>query len=221
MTTIAAEPSVEFVGFPKIGRYSREAIATEKLDGTNGQLYVEELDGCAADGAVYESNGLALWAGSRTRWVTPAADNYGFARWAAEHGEELLQLGRGRHFGEWWGSGIQRGYGLAKGEKRFSLFNVVRWCLAGRKPQQIPKADPRLVVMQDVLPACVGLVPVLWRGPFHELDVGRIMAGLAASGSHAAPGFIHPEGIVVYHTAGNVGFKKTFVKDDLPKSLAK
>jgi H+/gluconate symporter-like permease len=29
-----------------------------------------------------------------------------------------------------------------------------------------------------------------------------------------------PEGIVVFHTAGNVGFKKTLDNDGIPKSLA-
>jgi hypothetical protein len=35
----------------------------------------------------------------------------------------------------------------------------------------------------------------------------------------AAEGFMDPEGIVVYHTAGNVGFKKTIENDDQPKSF--
>jgi hypothetical protein len=29
-----------------------------------------------------------------------------------------------------------------------------------------------------------------------------------------------PEGIVIFHTAGNVGFKRTIEKDDQPKSVA-
>jgi hypothetical protein len=36
-------------------------------------------------------------------------------------------------------------------------------------------------------------------------------------GSKAAPGFMKPEGIVVFHVAGNVGFKKTIEKDEEPK----
>lgn len=128
-----------FVEFPKIARLSRECIITEKIDGTNGQI-------CIAD------DGKML-VGSRSRWITPEQDNYGFARWAMEHRDELMTLGVGRHFGEWWGSGCQRGYNLPKGEKRWSLFNVSRWCLAGQTPQRIPTADPRIVKMQDVLPA--------------------------------------------------------------------
>ena len=106
-----------------------------------------------------------------------------------------MALGVGRHFGEWWGSGINRGYGLL-GEKRFSLFNVARW------------SD------DAVRPACCSVVPVLWRGLLDDLCVGEVMRDLQHSGSVAAPGFGRPEGIVVYHTAGNVGFKKTFDGDE-------
>jgi hypothetical protein len=43
------------------------------------------------------------------------------------------------------------------------------------------------------------------------------MHNLAIEGSHAAPGFMNPEGIVIYHTQGNFGLKKTFEKDDTGK----
>jgi hypothetical protein len=36
-------------------------------------------------------------------------------------------------------------------------------------------------------------------------------------GSRAATGFMKPEGVVVFHVSGNVGFKKTIEKDDEPK----
>ena len=194
----------EFKEFPKIARYSREVIVTEKIDGTNAQIFIGE------DGE--------FLTGSRTRWITPENDNYGFARWAHEHKDELLALGPGRHFGEWWGNGCQRGYGLPKGEKRFSLFNVARWCLHGQVPQQIATADPRVVKMQDILPVSVGLVPILWRGRFDDLNLDAVMADLRSNGSHAAPGFMQPEGVVVFHVAGCIGFKKTLEHDDEPKS---
>ena len=185
----------KFVEFPKISRFSREILVTEKIDGTNACIFIGE-----------DSEFLT---GSRKRWITPENDNHGFSRWAHEHKEELMTLGHGRHFGEFWGNGIGRGYGLTKGEKRFSLFNVVRWCEFGFKPQQIPCGDPRRAKMQDVLPPCVGLVPVLWRGLFDDLDAMAILADLNLRGSRANRGYHRPEGIVIYHVAGNVGFKKT------------
>ena len=174
----------DFVGFPKIARLSREVIVTEKIDGTNAQVYIEE-------------DGATIHAGSKGRWLTLENDNFGFARWVEEHREELLRLGPGRHFGEWWGSGIQRNYGL-KG-KVFSLFNVTRWT-------------------DDALrPACCRVVPIIHRGFFATDAIEGCLTGLRLLGSLAAPGFMRPEGIVVFHTAANVGFKKTLEKDEQPK----
>jgi hypothetical protein len=194
----------KFSEFPKMARLSRECIITEKIDGTNAQIYITE------DGQFFT--------GSRTRWITPEADNFGFAAWAQDNKEELMKLGAGRHFGEWWGRGIQRNYGLK--DRRFSLFNVQRWCLHGAQPKQIPSADPRVIKMQEELPACVGLVPVLYRGEFQTNICASVLSGLRYGGSQAALGFMNPEGIVCFHTAANIGFKKTLEKDELPKSIS-
>lgn len=180
------QPIIEFTEFPKIARLSRECIITEKLDGTNGQIFIGE-------------SGEFL-VGSRSRWITPEMDNYGFARWAHDHKDELLTLGPGRHFGEWWGQGIQRNYGLI--EKRWSMFNIARWTKS-----------------ENVLPACCHLVPVLFRGIFDTLRVEEALEDLRVTGSKASPGFMKPEGVVCFHVAGNFGFKKTLEKDEVPKSL--
>ena len=178
---------VDFVEFPKIARLSRDIIITEKIDGTNGCIFIGE------DGE--------FLVGSRTKWITPEKDNHGFARWAYDHKEELSLLGPGRHFGEWWGSGIQRGYGLPKGEKRFSLFNTKRW--------------------NDEHPTCCNVVPILYEGEFNTQQILETMSILAINGSAAAPGFMKPEGIVIYHTAANIMFKKTFEKDEKGKGELK
>jgi hypothetical protein len=202
MTTTTEHP---FTPFPKLARLQREVIITEKIDGTNAQIYITD------DGR--------MLTGSRTRWITPEDDNFGFAAWARDHKDELMQLGPGHHFGEWWGRGIQRNYGL--NERRFSLFNVSRWCLHNEAPQQIPTADPRIVKMQDVLPACCHLVPILWDGLFTSAIPAVHLHYLSQTGSQAALGFMRPEGIVVFHTAGNVGFKMTLDNDGVPKSSLK
>lgn len=189
---------MEFREFPKMARLSREVIITEKIDGTNAQI-------CISD------DGKTMLVGSRTRWITPADDNHGFAKWAEAHREELLTLGPGRHFGEWWGQGIQRGYGLK--EKRFSLFNTQRWALHGTTPKTYPTADPRVTRTQDVLPPCCGLVPALWQDVFDTNTVDVWLEYLRNHGSVAATGFMKPEGVVVFHIAGNVGFKRTLGND--------
>ena len=186
---------IDFVEFPKIARFSREIVITEKLDGTNASICITE------DGQ--------FLTGSRTRWITPQDDNYGFAAWAQAHKEDLMQLGPGTHFGEWWGQGIQRKYNV--GEKRFSLFNVSRWVrygdpfIAGEKPTPAP--------------ACCHIVPVLYRGEFDTRAIAHALVTLQVEGSRAAPGFMKPEGIVIFHTAGNYLFKKTIEKDEIPKGM--
>lgn len=179
-------PTVEFISFPKISRYSRPCTITEKIDGTNAQIYISD-------------DLKTLKAGSRNRWLSLDADNFGFCAWVVEHQEELLQLGPGRHFGEWWGSGIQSNYGLT--EKRFSLFNTHRWGF---------KSTP---------PACCGVVPLLYEGLFTEAAIEDALARLIDNGSFAAPGFSKPEGIVIYHHASGQLFKKTLLNDAYPKGL--
>lgn len=71
--------STEFTEFPKIARYSRECLVTEKIDGTNGCIFIGE------DGE--------FLIGSRSQWITPERDNHGFARWAMENKDELMKLG--------------------------------------------------------------------------------------------------------------------------------
>ena len=174
---------MEFVPFKKIARLSRDMIITEKIDGTNACIYIGE-------------DGEFLTA-SRTRWITPEVDNYGFSKWAHDNKDDLMNLGSGYHFGEWWGQGIQRGYGLT--EKRFSLFNVSKWGDGSERPQ------------------CCHVVPTLYIGMFdtHVIDV--TLANLAMYGSEASPKFMNPEGVVVFHTANGTMFKKTFSNDEAGK----
>lgn len=174
---------MEFKEFPKIARLNREVIVTEKLDGTNACVIVSD-------------DGLEIGAQSRSKLITPEDDNYGFAKWVQANKAELLKLGPGHHFGEWWGQGIQRNYGLT--EKRFSLFNVSRWS------------------NDETRPACCSVVPTIVKGaPGDSFSVAyKALEELRTKGSFAAPGFMKPEGIVAFHVQGYVMFKATLEKDE-------
>ena len=189
---------MEFHGFGKIARFDREIIITEKIDGTNAQVYLTYDDPQAGDSCVArvltEVGPLAIYAGSRNRWSTQFDDNYGFAEWVAANALQLAQLGPGRHFGEWWGRGIQRGYGVTG--RYFSLFNTGRWA--------------------HEVPTCCKVVPVLYQGNFTQENIEWAIGRLIGEGSYAAPGFENPEGVVIYHTASNTLFKKT-IGNDGPK----
>lgn len=177
-------PLIEHQKFAKIPRFNREIIITEKIDGTNGVVWVSKF------GSVY--------AGSRKRWLTVEKDNFGFAAWVRSHENELEQLGPGFHYGEWYGRGIQRNYGLD--HRRFALFNVNRWI------------DP------NWCPACCDVVTVLARADtLCAWQISSTVAQLQYRGSATVPGFMNPEGIVILHTASNHLYKITLEGDEKPK----
>jgi hypothetical protein len=62
-------------------------------------------------------------------------------------------------------------------------------------------------------------VPILALGEFTTVLVDSAMRFLGAYGSQAQPGFMEPEGIVIFHCAAQIGFKKTLLNDEAPKSL--
>lgn len=226
---------IEFRGWPKIARLYRDVVVTEKIDGTNAAIGIQEFQfgwhvgGTDDDGINHEvpdnatlvmgpensDNGWGLpdveylvYAQSRSRIITPDKDNHGFAGWVYANAQSLVStLGPGLHCGEWWGSGINRGYGLPKGEHRFSLFNTSRW-------------DHAELCANMGAPVGLGVVPILYQGEFSTLAIKSIMQALRIGGSWAAPQFMHPEGCVVFHTASNVMFKATLENDEIPKEVA-
>lgn len=221
--------TTEFLPFKKIPRLSRDIVITEKLDGTNAQILIlaceslytfRPVPGDARFTALSQDGKFAMLVGSRTRWIAPKVagekgdpDNYGFAAWCRDNSEELFKLGPGRHFGEWFGSGINRNYGLT--ERRFALFNVHRWADVRQHPLGAKFENPT----QELCPACCTMVPVLYSGPFDMPQVQTSLDRLELNGSRAVPGFMNPEGIVIYHTAANALFKKTIEGDESPKGL--
>lgn len=174
---------ITYIPFPKIPRLFRECVITEKLDGTNAQIVIDP-----------EGN---IRAGSRTRWINPGDDNFGFASWVHENQDNLRGLGEGHHFGEWWGFGIQRNYDLT--EKRFSLFNTNRWSNSQERP------------------TCCGVVPILYEGVFDTNIVKDTLENLKQTGSIASPGYMKPEGVIVYMKSSNHLYKVLIENDEKPK----
>ena len=175
--------------FHKIPRYSRECIITEKIDGSNGLIYIDENNN--------------IFAGSHHRWLWGSTqkeihnDNHGFAQWVKDNKEELLKLGKGYHYGEWMGKGINRNYGLK--ENRFYLFNVSKW------------SD------DTIRPKCCYVVPILFEGMFTTENIEKTLNYLKDNGSVAVPSYKNPEGIVIFHKASGHFYKKTILNDEKPK----
>ena len=179
-----------FEKFPKMARLKRQCVITEKIDGTNAQI-------------LFNSEGDML-VGSRKRVIVPGDDNYGFARWAYDNQLRLMDvLGKGRHYGVWWGNGIQRGYGCPPGERFFSLFNTERW----------------LHDDVDKLNVVTGLrvAPILYNGIFGEKASDVAMASIKSLGSSVVKGYRNPEGICIWHSATRAYYKRTFEHDETGK----
>jgi len=153
--------TIEFRVWPKIPRIENEkTFFTEKIDGTNACVIITAEGEFACQ--------------SRKRLITPEDDNFGFARWAHEHKDELMTMGEGHHYGEWWGSKIGRCYDLE--ERRFSLFNTARW-----NPD-----NPNL-------PECCNVVPIIDAETIEEAT-----EFLVTNGSQAAKGYMNVEGLVMF-----------------------
>lgn len=213
-----------FEEFKKIPRLFRDCTITEKIDGTNGQILIQDVMDASWSPAgepwinplltIERDRRYHVWAGSRNRFVYPGkgTDNSGFAAWVLANAEALFEiLGPGRHYGEWWGQGINRGYGLK--EKRFSLFNTAKW--APILKEHALRAD--ILHPTRPLPPGLGVVPVLYEGPFKTSEVEDCLFQLRSFGSRAVPNFLDPEGVVVYHHAAGAYFKATIKNDEKPK----
>jgi hypothetical protein len=190
---------IEFKPWPKTPRLNGASmVITEKIDGTNAAVIV------SPDGEV--------GAQSRNRLITPVGDNYGFAKWVWEYADELREiLGPGHHYGEWWGSGIQRGYGLRNGDKRFSLFNTARW---GYKIWEHWNEDFYVPGLETV--------PVLYEGEFDTAAIHHELEMLRLAGSYLTRArWDSPEGLVVYIPRLDKSFKVLLENDDVPKGAVK
>lgn len=232
---------MEFQKFSKIPRLSRECIVSEKIDGTNGQINIIRYDYIDVADAQFITkyclnlpedfnegiynfplDKLYLFTGSRNRWLDTSSDgdNYGFAKWVKDNSQELVEvLGEGRHYGEFYGQGINRGYGID--HKRFALFNVNRWHNHCDNPRLV-SIDPKTKKEKYTKPApnCCEVVPILYEGLFTTEAVENFgIQALRKNGSYTIKGYMNPEGVVIWHSASNQLFKKTLDNDEKPKTI--
>lgn len=207
--------TIEFQAWPKTPRLFRDIIITEKMDGANAAVVIQELgedehlvDDTVIATVLHEGKYYVVGAQSRKRIVTPEDDNYGFAAWVQHNAEDLFDaLGPGRHFGEWWGAGIQGRYQYMKSAnmRGFSLFNVDR-----HQDLRLWTREPggRQVFVEPAL--------VLYRGPFSEKVIRERLEDLKEHGSITSPGD-KAEGVCVFHTQSRKVYKYTIDGDDAHK----
>lgn len=190
----------DFEAYPKIENIRKlQMCITQKIHGTNGQIRINK---------VHDNDGSYLWAvrvGSRTRWLTPEDDNYGFCKWVGDNFEQLIaKLGEGTHYGEWCGLGINSGEGLAR--KMFVLFDWWRYA------DSMKLADGSSIY--PFLMEGLRVVPVLYKGDFSEDKIAETMQALKDNGSHlTSPGsFMRPEGVVI--SVNGTQYKSVFQQEE-------
>lgn len=217
---------IEFEGWPKTPRLSNGGVTiTEKIDGTNACVIIFPWDEYTVpndlrqQGAFefieFRDQAYLVGAQSRKKLIYPgkSTDNAGFAGWVAANAAELVDLlGPGRHFGEWWGQGIQRRYDMD--HKVFSLFNYHKFSKIAQERHDW-RNRARNVQMS--------MVPLLHAGKFSDKTIQDMLNLLRQVGSLASAEWGKPfpraEGIIIRHRdlGGNL---KAFVEDDeVPKSL--
>lgn len=235
---IAEEPALgslfEFIQWAKTPRLLRDIVVTEKLDGTNAAIQIREVSTEAllahlaeddpeilgyfphtnAEDDLRPLSYLVVGAQSRNRVISLRQDNQGFARWVADNASTLVEdLGEGLFFGEFWGGKIARKYGLPATDQRFSLFNPDTKFGAAIWNEQTQTTE-----YEGPQTPGLSTVPVLYSGPFSLDAVRGVLQTLQDRGSEAVPGFMRPEGVVVYHThAHRIIGKVTLDNEDAGK----
>lgn len=215
----------EFRAWTKIPRLNRNMQITEKVDGTNGCIVIVPGDYHPQTAAteVYAQSRKRILPPRPGAGIEPMGDNHGFSAWVYDNRDILIDLlGPGRHYGEWYGSGINGNrYGLD--HKRFALFNPMAY-------------GPENIVMESLIPvsdAFIHTVPLLYTGPFDTRLIdgqvkrlrreGSKLTDLPHRGTCPGCGSAHEpygtkaEGVIVWHEAARQLFKVTLENDERPK----
>jgi hypothetical protein len=241
---IREEIMIEFEAWPKTERLSNITITvTEKINGSNAAVIIKPItqeeydqeqltwkvdDFDPSSGArlvphhwltmvagADDQNHFVVGAQSRKRLIWPGNDNFAFAGWVNANAKKLVDLlGPGRHFGEWWGQGIQGGHGMDR--KVFSLFNQHRWSgVAEHRADWIDIASEMNMTW----------VPLLYSGKFNHEVIPHTLNLLRENGSFAAAAYgvngFKAEGVVINFPYLDVRLKAFVENDELPKSLQK
>lgn len=196
--------TTNYNSFPSIERLENiYCVISEKIDGTNGLIEINETN---------------VRFGSRNRYISFSDDNAGFANFFRHYEARFEDVAKDiitkepessdesyplRIYGEWFGCGIQRGYGLK--DKFFMPFSF----FYGEKliEYQVPN-----VITPNIM----------YTGKFSMEVVNTCMQQLKLNGSGVVKDYKQPEGIVIFFPKYNFRLKETFNgakwKDGSPKS---
>jgi hypothetical protein len=126
MATFMAWPEIE--AFHSIRKFIRVDPnewfrMKETLSGTSTVKYKCKVKLHGTNSAIQIASDGSITCQSRTRLITPEDDNDGFARWVKTQEYEWAAFGDIIFYGEWCGSGIQKGVAISQiGKRIFAIF---------------------------------------------------------------------------------------------------
>lgn len=174
-----------FPKYPKTLRYENlRVVITEKIDGTNGLIEI------SPDGVRF---------GSRNCYLNEHKDNYGFFNFFSQFENRIMESfspeydGLVHIYGEWFGAGIQRTYGLK--EKYFMPFSPY-WANT-----LIEVGVPNIVPPYQ-----------FYAGKMDSVREEMAFQTLKEEGSQLVPGWKRPEGIIIHYLDNNLKIKRTLDK---------
>lgn len=229
----------DFQPWPKIARLNRDITITEKIDGTNAAVGIEQIEPNLAS-AYFNGNGLVELDNLRRSntaaiVVVPGEglDELGFEKqgqlyWVwAQSRNRVITPGKSTDnagFAGWvaehaeimvaqLGEGLHFGEWWGRGIQRGYDQPAKRFSLFNTHRYaglEVDFGDDGTIM---------NTVPVLYQGPFGQFHIDHALDILHRKGSLAAGGFMNPEGIIVYHSAASTMFKVTLEGDESPKGL--
>lgn len=216
-------PQEDFIPFNKIPRLNRECVVTEKVDGTNGVIFIKAIcTNCSGLYRLVQDNDGKVLVAHDGETVTRAEelsccdkpnipDKSTWTIHAGSKNRWLTVEDDNYGFAKWieehteelkqLGPGKHHGEWFGTGinrrykntPKQFALFNTSKW------NEQNPP------------PKCCTTVPVLYNGPFDTTIINNLRLNNPESKIVKNTPM---EGIIVYHIPSGIYFKATCQKDD-------
>ena len=194
-------------------------VISEKIDGTNGLIEIQNKANNSNTGS------MIVKFGSRNRYISFSDDNAGFANFFRHYEKKFKNMAKEiiassynedsqtdeiptenyplRIYGEWFGKGIQRGYGLDdKYFMPFSSFYAEHMIKAGIPNIMMPNIMYTGKFSLEVVDNCMNC---LTSGSFHNLITN----------------YDNPEGIVIYFPKYNFRLKQTFEGSKWERNITK
>lgn len=159
---------IEIESFHNIRKYVK--AHPEILNGCSKVTYMAKCKLHGTNAAVQVHNDLNLVPQSRTSLLSIGNDNCGFARWVSDHIDQWLTGSPGYiYFGEWIGSGVQKGVACSQLiEKQFAVFAARKITENNGSQLDVDNSENSLMVSPEELSKITSVVHGLHILPWYS-----------------------------------------------------